>query len=56
MVFGLVLGSSRLPPTIPRALHGSGVDGTWVSSSGGFLARSLLGGDVFSRGAMRWIV
>jgi hypothetical protein len=27
-----VLVSSRFPPTIPRALHGSGVDGAWIDS------------------------
>jgi hypothetical protein len=41
-VFGPILESSRLPPTIPRALHGSGVDGTRVDSWGGFLAMSFL--------------
>jgi hypothetical protein len=29
-VFRLVLESSRLPPTVCRALHGSGVDGARV--------------------------
>jgi hypothetical protein len=52
-VFGPVLECSRLPLTIPRALHSSGVDGARVGSWRGFLARSLLGGDVFPRGAMR---
>jgi hypothetical protein len=37
-----VLESSRLPPTVPQALHESGVDGARVSSWGGCLARSLL--------------
>jgi hypothetical protein len=32
MVFGPVLESSKLPPTIHRALHGSGVDGAQVGS------------------------
>jgi hypothetical protein len=54
-VFGPVLASSRLSPTIPRALHSSGVDGAWVDSWGGCLARSLLGDNVFPRGAMRWV-
>jgi hypothetical protein len=47
MVFGPIMGSSKLPLTIPRALHGSGVNGAWVGSWRGCLARSLLGGDVF---------
>jgi hypothetical protein len=34
-VFGTILESSRLPPTVPQALHGSGVDGTRVDSYGG---------------------
>jgi hypothetical protein len=54
-VFGPVLESSRLPLTIPWALHSSGVDGTQVGSWGGCLARSLLGGDVFPHGAIRWM-
>jgi hypothetical protein len=36
-VFEPVLESSRLPPTIPEAHHGSGVDGAWVSSLGRLL-------------------
>jgi hypothetical protein len=55
MVFRLVLESSRLPPTVPWALHDSGVDGARVSSYRGYLAKSLLGGDVFPRGTMRWM-
>jgi hypothetical protein len=55
MLFGPIMESSGLPPTTPRVLHGSGVDGARVSSWGGCLARSLLGGDVFPRGAMRSI-
>jgi hypothetical protein len=43
MVFRPVLESPRLPLTIPRAFHGSGVDGAQVGSWGGYLARSLLG-------------
>jgi hypothetical protein len=54
-VFEPVPESSRLPPTIPEAHHGSGVDGAWVSSWGGCLTRYLLGGDVFPCGAMRWM-
>jgi hypothetical protein len=54
-MLGPVLESSRLPPTIPQALHGSGVDGARVGSWKGCLARSLLGGDVFPRGVMRWM-
>jgi hypothetical protein len=55
MVFRLVLESFRLPPTVPWALHDSGVDGARVSSYRGYLAKSLLGGDVFPRGTMRWM-
>jgi hypothetical protein len=55
MVFGPVMESSRLPPTIPRALHDSGVDDARVGSWGDCLARSLLGSDVFPHGAMRWM-
>jgi hypothetical protein len=54
-MFGHVLESSRLPPTVPQAHHDSGVDGAQVSSLGGCLARSLLGSDVFPHGAMRWM-
>jgi hypothetical protein len=54
MVFKPILGFSRLPRTVPRALHDSGVDGARASSWGGCLARYLLGGDVVPRGAMRW--
>jgi hypothetical protein len=32
MVFEPILESSRLPLTIPRALHDSGVNGAWVGS------------------------
>jgi hypothetical protein len=55
-VFGPILEFSRLPPTIPWALHGNGVDSAQVGSWGGCIARSLLHGDVFPRGAMRWTV
>jgi hypothetical protein len=54
-VFRPILESYRLPLSIPRVLHDSGMDGAWVSSWGGILAWSLLGGDVFSRGAMKWM-
>jgi hypothetical protein len=54
-VFGPILESSKLPPTIPQALHNNGVDGAWVGLWGCWLARYLLGGDVFPRGAMRWM-
>jgi hypothetical protein len=53
MVLGPVLESSRLPLTVFQALHGSGVDGTQVSSWRGCIARSLLGSDMFPRGSMR---
>jgi hypothetical protein len=55
MVFGPILESSRLPHTVPWALHDRGVDGAWVGSWGGCLVMSLLGGDVFTRGTMRWM-
>jgi hypothetical protein len=54
-VFGPILESSRLPLTVSRALHDSGVNGARVGSWRGCLARSLLGGDVFSHGVMRWM-
>jgi hypothetical protein len=47
VVFRPMLESSRLPPSVPRALHCSGVDGARVGSWGGCLGRYLLGGDVF---------
>jgi hypothetical protein len=53
-VFGPVLESSRLPLTVPQALHDSGEDGARVGSRRGCLVRSLLDGDVFPCGAMRW--
>jgi hypothetical protein len=53
-VFGLVLQSSRLPLSIPQALHGIEVNYAWVGSWRGCLARSLLGDDVFPRGGVRW--
>jgi hypothetical protein len=54
-VFEHVLESSRLPLTIPQALHDSGVDGAQVGFWRRCLAKSLLGGDVFPHGAMRWM-
>jgi hypothetical protein len=54
-MFRSILESSRLPPTVPRALYDSGVDGARVGSWGGCLVRSLLGGDIFPRGVMRWM-
>jgi hypothetical protein len=54
-VFGPILESFRLPLTVPRALHGSEENGTWVGSWRGCLVRSLLSGDVFPHGAMRWM-
>jgi hypothetical protein len=53
-VFRLILESFRLPLTVLRALHGSGVDGARVGSSRGCLVRSLLDDDVFPRGVMSW--
>jgi hypothetical protein len=53
-VFKSILESSRLPLTISQALHGSGVNNSQFSSWRGCLARSLLGGDVFPHGVMRW--
>jgi hypothetical protein len=50
-VFGPILESSRLLPTVPWALRGSGVDGARVSYCGGCLARSLLGSDIFPHGS-----
>jgi hypothetical protein len=49
-VFGAVLKSSRLPLSIPQALHGSEVNGARVGSWRGCLVRSLLGDNVFPRG------
>jgi hypothetical protein len=46
-VFGPVLESSRLPLSIPWALHSSEVNGTQVNLQRGCLARSLLGNDIF---------
>jgi hypothetical protein len=53
-VFEPVLESSNLPLTIPQALQDSGMGGAQVSSWIGCLARSIVGGDVFPQGAMRW--
>jgi hypothetical protein len=52
--FGPVLESSWLPLTIPQALPSSRRNGALVHSWRGCLVRSLLGSDVFPRGAMRW--
>jgi hypothetical protein len=52
-VFGPILESSRLPLSIPWALHVSEVNGTRVGSWRDCLARSLLGDDVFPRGGVR---
>jgi hypothetical protein len=54
-VFGPILESSRLAPTVPWALHDSGVDGARVDCWGGCVARSLLGSDVFPCRAIRWM-
>jgi hypothetical protein len=54
-VFGPIIESSRLPLPIPRALHGSEVNGARVILRRGCLARSLLGDNVFPRGGVRWI-
>jgi hypothetical protein len=54
-VFRSILESSRLSLTVPWALHDSGVNGARVGSWRGCLVRSLLDGDVFPRGAMRWM-
>jgi hypothetical protein len=52
-VFRPILESSRLPLTVPWALHGSGENGARVGSWRGCLVRSLLGGNIFLREAMR---
>jgi hypothetical protein len=54
-VFGPILYSSRLPLTIPWALHGSGENDAQVGSWKGCLVRSLHGDDFFLHGSMRWI-
>jgi hypothetical protein len=54
-VFGPILESSRLPLTVPQALHASGVDDARVGSWRGCLANSLLSGDIFPRGTIRWM-
>jgi hypothetical protein len=53
-VFRSVLESSRLPLSIPQALHGSEVNAAWVSSWRDYFAVAWLGGDVFPRGVVRW--
>jgi hypothetical protein len=52
-VFEPIMGSSRLPLSIPQTLHGSEFNGVWVGSWRGCLARSFLGDDIFSRGEVR---
>jgi hypothetical protein len=54
-VFEPILQSSRLPLTVPRALHGSGGNGAQVGSWRGCLVRSLLGDIIFPCGVMRWM-
>jgi hypothetical protein len=54
-MFEPVLESSRLPLSVPQVLHGSEVNGAGVDLCRGFLERSLLGDDIFSRGGVRWI-
>jgi hypothetical protein len=54
-VFGPILESFKLPLTVPRALYDNGGSGARVGSWRGCLVRSLLGCDVFSHGAMRWM-
>jgi hypothetical protein len=51
-VFEPISESFRLPLSVPWALHGSEVNGAWVGSWRGCLAKSLLGGDVFSCGLL----
>jgi hypothetical protein len=53
-MFGPVLESSVLPLTVPQALHGSGGNNAQASSWRGCLMRTLLVGDIFPHGAMRW--
>jgi hypothetical protein len=55
MLFGPILESSRLPLTIPQALHGSWENGASVYTKRGCLVRSLHGGDVFPCGVMMWM-
>jgi hypothetical protein len=55
MMFGPVLESSRLPLSVPWALHGSEVNGARIGSWRGSLVRSLLGNNVFPHGRVRWI-
>jgi hypothetical protein len=54
-VFGPILESSRLPIFVPWALPGGEVNGAQVGSWRDCLAMSLLGGDVFPRGVVRWM-
>jgi hypothetical protein len=55
MVFEPVLESSRLPLSIPWVLLGSEVNSAQVGSWRDCLAMSLLGGDVFPHGVVRWM-
>jgi hypothetical protein len=48
-------GVFQTPSYYSQALHGSGVNGASVGSWRGCLARSLLGGNVFPCGVMRWM-
>jgi hypothetical protein len=52
MVFGLVSEFSRLPLSVPWALHCNEVNGARVGSWRGCLTRSFLGGDIFSCGLL----
>jgi hypothetical protein len=53
-VFEPALESFRLPLSIPRALHGSEVNGARVSLWIGCLARSLVGDNVFRDIGVQW--
>jgi hypothetical protein len=55
MVFGPSLESSRLSLHSSDPL-GSEVNDAWVGSWRDCFGMSLLGGDVFSRGVVRWTV
>jgi hypothetical protein len=54
-VIGPILESSRLPLTVPQTLHDSGENGARVDYWRGCLVGSLLGGDIFACGMMRWM-
>jgi hypothetical protein len=53
MVFRSILESSKLPLSVPQALHGCEVNDDRVGSWRGCLARSLLGDNVFPHGGVR---